>query len=67
MYWGAKVIRAERLASLLKWAGGKEQELRYILPMVPPFQRYFEPFVGGEQYFSQYKQRGNLLMTSLRN
>ncbi len=51
MYWGAKVIRAERLASLLKWAGGKEQELRYILPMVPPFQRYFEPFVGGGAVF----------------
>lgn len=51
MYWGAEVIRTERLASLLKWAGGKEQELRYILPMIPPFQRYFEPFVGGGAVF----------------
>jgi len=32
---------------LLKWAGGKEQELKYILPYVPDFNRYYEPFVGG--------------------
>jgi DNA adenine methylase len=51
MHWGAQVIRAERLPSLLKWAGGKEQELRYILPMIPPFRRYYEPFVGGGAVF----------------
>ncbi len=51
MYWGAQVIRAERLPSLLKWAGGKEQELRYILPMIPPFRHYYEPFVGGGAVF----------------
>ena len=51
MYWGAQVIRAERLPSLLKWAGGKEQELKYILPMIPPFRRYYEPFVGGGAVF----------------
>jgi DNA adenine methylase len=51
MYWGAQSIRAERLPSLLKWAGGKEQELRYILPMIPPFHRYYEPFVGGGAVF----------------
>ncbi len=51
MYRGAQVIRAERLPSLLKWAGGKEQELRHILPMIPPFRRYYEPFVGGGAVF----------------
>jgi DNA adenine methylase len=51
MYWGAEAIRAERLPSLLKWAGGKEQELRYILPMIPPCHRYYEPFVGGGAVF----------------
>jgi DNA adenine methylase len=51
MYWGAQSIRAQRLPSLLKWAGGKEQELRYILPMIPPFRRYYEPFVGGGAVF----------------
>lgn len=42
-----------RLPSLLKWAGGKEQELKYILPHIPSFRQYYEPFVGaGAVYFS---------------
>src|SRR5256885_728668 len=44
-------IRSERLASLLKWAGGKEQELKYILPLIPSFDAYYEPFVGGGAVF----------------
>lgn len=44
-------ISPRRLPSLLKWAGGKEQELKYILPHVPPFRRYYEPFVGGGAVF----------------
>jgi hypothetical protein len=55
MYWGAQVIRTERLPSLLKWAGGKEQELRYILPVIPPFRRYYEPFVGGGIFLNQIR------------
>lgn len=51
LYRESQVIMAERLPSLLKWAGGKEQELRYILPMIPPFHNYFEPFVGGGAVF----------------
>jgi DNA adenine methylase len=40
------------MPSLIKWAGGKEQELKYILPLLPPaFQRYYEPFVGGGAMF----------------
>jgi len=46
-----QTLRAERLSPLLKWAGGKEQELRHILPMIPPFHRYYEPFVGGGAVF----------------
>ena len=42
---------SKRLPSLIKWAGGKEQELKYILPLLPPFQRYYEPFVGGGAVF----------------
>ena len=45
------VTRSERLPSLLKWAGGKEQELRHILPLLPSFQHYYEPFVGGGAVF----------------
>ena len=49
----AQVTKTGRLAPLLKWAGGKEQELRYILPKIPAFHRYYEPFVGGGAvYFS---------------
>ena len=39
--------KSARLTSFLKWAGGKEQELKYILPLIPPFENYYEPFVGG--------------------
>lgn len=44
-------IKAERLIPLIKWAGGKEQELKYILPLIPAFTRYYEPFVGGGAVF----------------
>jgi DNA adenine methylase len=37
--------------SFIKWAGGKELELRYILPLIPPFDNYYEPFVGGGAVF----------------
>ena len=51
IYRESQAIKTKRLPSLLKWAGGKEQELRYILPMIPPFHNYFEPFVGGGAVF----------------
>ncbi len=43
--------RVAKLTSFLKWAGGKEQELKYILPLLPPFENYYEPFVGGGAVF----------------
>lgn len=43
-----KNILPERISPLIKWAGGKESELKHILPNLPEsFERYFEPFVGG--------------------
>lgn len=39
------------LSPIVKWAGGKEKELKYILPNTPKFDRYFEPFVGGGSVF----------------
>lgn len=37
---------------ILKWAGGKDKELRYILPAAPDvFDNYYEPFVGGGAVF----------------
>jgi DNA adenine methylase len=46
-----KIERADKPLSLLKWAGGKEQELVNIVPRIPQFHRYFEPFVGGGVVF----------------
>lgn len=38
----------QRLSPFIKWAGGKEKELIYILPNIPTdYNRYVEPFVGG--------------------
>ena len=47
-------ILENRLSPILKWAGGKEQELKYIHPAIPKkFNNYYEPFVGGGAvYFS---------------
>ena len=46
--------KVNELSPIVKWAGGKEQELKYILPNVPDnFVRFIEPFVGGGAvYFS---------------
>ena len=42
-----------RLQPLLKWAGGKEKELKYIIPNLPKkFNNYYEPFVGGGSVFT---------------
>ncbi len=41
-------VESRRLYPLLKQAGGKEQELKYIIPNLPEkFADYYEPFVGG--------------------
>lgn len=45
------MLKAEHLAPIIKWAGGKEQELKYILPLIPSFTNYYEPFVGGGAVF----------------
>lgn len=42
---------ASDLAPIIKWPGGKEKELRYIIPNVPRFSRFIEPFVGGGSVF----------------
>ena len=43
--------KIQKLTSFIKWAGGKEQELKHIIPLIPPFQNYYEPFVGGGAVF----------------
>ena len=39
------------LQPIVKWPGGKEKELKYIVPNIPVFKRYIEPFVGGGSVF----------------
>lgn len=41
-------LHFDKLQPLVKWAGGKEKELKYIIPNLPKwFEDYYEPFVGG--------------------
>lgn len=37
----------EKLFPVFKWGGGKRQLLDDILPKIPPYTRYYEPFIGG--------------------
>ena len=43
--------RETGLSPIIKWPGGKEKELKYILPNAPSFERFIEPFVGGGSVF----------------
>lgn len=45
------------LQPIVKWPGGKEKELKYILPHTPGFERFFEPFVGGGSVFTAMQAR----------
>jgi DNA adenine methylase len=41
-------IEGKELSPILKWPGGKEKELKYIIPCLPnSIRNYYEPFVGG--------------------
>ena len=50
-----EVFKGEKIASglspIVKWPGGKEKELKHIIPNAPRFERFFEPFVGGGSVF----------------
>ncbi len=47
----APIERNSNLSPIIKWPGGKEKELKHIIPNLPHFERYFEPFVGGGSVF----------------
>ena len=45
-----KLLKKEKggvCSPFLKWAGGKSQSIKEIIPLFPTFERYFEPFIGG--------------------
>ena len=35
------------VSPILKWVGGKRQLLDSIVPLIPEYSTYYEPFVGG--------------------
>lgn len=50
------------LSSVIKWAGGKEQELGVIFANAPTsFTDYFEPFVGGGAVFAAFPARRHFI------
>lgn len=51
-------IPTKKLYPILKWAGGKEQELKYIIPNLPEkFTDYYEPFVGGGAVYTTIRAK----------
>ena len=51
-----KTCKSTKLEPLLKWPGGKEKELKYIIPNLPEhFKNYYEPFVGGGAVYTAIK------------
>ena len=48
---GVQTPKVSQLSPFVKWAGGKEKELKHILPAIPSFENYYEPFVGGGAVF----------------
>lgn len=54
--------KVNELSPIVKWAGGKEQELKYILPNVPDnFVRFIEPFVGGGAVYFSIRNKNKLI------
>lgn len=45
------VSRQSNLSPIIKWPGGKEKELIKIIPNLPRFHKFIEPFVGGGSVF----------------
>lgn len=56
------MINEKKLSPFLKWAGGKEKELKYILPNLPEvYNRYLEPFVGGGAVYFNIKKENKIV------
>jgi DNA adenine methylase len=51
-------VKSNRLAPIIKWAGGKEKELGYIISNSPEsFDSYYEPFVGGGSVYTCFDSK----------
>lgn len=57
------MIAKQRLEPLVKWPGGKSQELKFIHPLIPKkINRYFEPFVGGGAVYFSLNTNNNMFI-----
>ncbi len=55
-------IEPSRLPPIIKWAGGKERELKAIFSNMPQaFGNYYEPFVGGGSVFTSVQAKRKLI------
>ncbi len=53
----ANYSKDKKLEPIVKWAGGKEKELKYIIPNMPHFDNYYEPFVGGGSVYTALQSK----------
>src|SRR3989344_5376480 len=40
-----------KMKPLIKWTGGKSNEVKHLKEIIPNFERYIEPFFGGGAVF----------------
>ncbi|MHA1267034.1 MAG: DNA adenine methylase [Candidatus Helarchaeota archaeon] len=48
------------IKSPLRYPGGKSRAIKQILPIIPPFKEFREPFIGGGSVFIAVRQRVTL-------
>ena len=53
--------REDEMKPLIKWAGGKSKEIQYIEKIIPQFERYVEPFVGGGALFFDLEPKNAII------
>ena len=54
----ANYSKQQKLQAIVKWPGGKEKELKYIIPKIPDyFENYYEPFVGGGSVYKAIQSK----------
>jgi len=46
-----------KVKSPLRYPGGKSRALKHILPIIPKFDEFREPFLGGGSVFLALKQK----------
>lgn len=46
---------------LIKWAGGKSSEIKYVEKIIPKFDRYIEPFFGGGALFFDLEPKKSVI------